>query len=88
MSAAFGTIAGRVLGPGGAPVAGATVAIAGGEQPHRDIAAVTAADGSFRFGQVLPGRYRVEARQKGVTRGAEVVVAAGAPAQVEIRFDE
>jgi protocatechuate 3,4-dioxygenase beta subunit len=88
MSASFGTIAGRVLGAGGAPIAGATVAITGGEQPHRDIAAVSAADGSFRFGHVLPGRYRIQARVKGVARAADVVVAAGASAQVEIRFDE
>lgn len=88
MSAGFGTITGRVLGSGGAPVSGATVAIAGGERMHRDIAAVTGADGVFRFGHVLPGLYRVEARAKGVVRSADVRVTEGAPANVEIRLDE
>ena len=88
MNATSGAIAGRVLGRDGSPVAGATVAIVGGEQAHRDIAAVTGADGGFRLGAVLPGRYRVQARAHGATGAADVVVAAGAAAQVEIRLDE
>jgi len=86
MATPMGTIAGRVVGPSGAPVAGATVAIAAGSQPHNDIAAVTAADGSFRFGSVRPGDYRVEAHAQGVVGSAAVTVSSGARADVEIRL--
>jgi hypothetical protein len=87
VSAQFGSIVGRVLGAAG-PVPGATVAVVAGSQPHRDIAAITSADGTFRFGKMLPGTYRVEARSKGSVRSAEVTVTAGAPADVEIRLDD
>jgi hypothetical protein len=87
MSAKFGSIVGRVLGAGG-PVPGATVAVVASSQPHRDIAAITSANGTFHFGNVLPGTYRLEARSGGLVRSAEVTVAAGAPADVQIRLDE
>lgn len=86
MSSPFGSIVGRVLGPAGAPVPGATVAALGTTQPSRDIAAITAADGTFRFGSVRPGTYHVEARAHGTIRAADVLVAAGTPARVEIRL--
>jgi protocatechuate 3,4-dioxygenase beta subunit len=86
MSTPLGTITGRVVGPAGAPVAGATVAIAAGSQPHNDIAAVTAADGTFRLGGVRPGEYRLEAHADRATQSADVKVAAGAQAHVEIRL--
>ena len=88
MSTTLGAISGRVLRRGGAPVSGATVAMVGSAQPHRDIAAVTGTDGSFRFGSVAPGSYRVEARASGRVGAADVVVAAGTPAAVEILLDE
>lgn len=86
MSTPLGTITGRVVGPSGSPVAGASVAIAAGTQPHNDIAAITAADGSFRLGSVRPGDYRLEAHAGPATQGANVTVAAGARAHVEIRL--
>lgn len=88
MSTPLGSISGRVLGSGGVPVPGATVAVVSGSQPHRDIAAVTSADGTFRLGGMRPGEYRVEARARGSVRSADVVVSAGASADVEIRLDE
>ena len=86
MATPMGSIAGRVVGPSSLPVAGATVAIAAGNQPYSDIAAVTAADGSFRLGNVRPGDYRVEAHAQGVAGSAAVTVSAGARAVVEIRL--
>ena len=89
MATRFGSIVGRVLGPGGAPVSGATVAAVGSLQPGRDIAAITSADGTFRFGSMRPGAYHVEARGRGGSmRSADVVVAPGSPAAVEIRLDD
>ncbi|HSN19251.1 MAG TPA: carboxypeptidase-like regulatory domain-containing protein [Usitatibacter sp.] len=85
-STSFGAISGRVLAAGGAPVAGATVAVVGGTQPHRDIAAISGADGAFHFGHVAPGSYRVEARAHGKVGAADVVVGAGGPARVEIHL--
>jgi hypothetical protein len=87
MSTTLETLSGRVVGPGGEAVAGATVAMVGSTRPHRDIAAITTADGSFRFGGIAPGAYRVEARVSGRVGAADVVVAAGRPARVEIRID-
>ena len=87
MSTLFGTIAGRVLAANGTPAAGAIVAIVGGTQPHRDIAIVAAADGRFQFGRLAVGRYRVQAHANGKRGAADIDVAEGAPAQVEIRLD-
>lgn len=86
MSAPLGGIAGRVLAADGTPAAGATVAIVGGTQAHRDIAAIAAGDGRFHFGGLPPGQYRVEARAKGKSAAADVVVPEGADAQVEVRL--
>lgn len=80
-------ISGRVIGAGGAPVANATVAVVGGAGAHRDIAAITAADGSFRLGGVGPGTYRIEARAHGRVAAMDVVVTDASPAAVEIRLD-
>lgn len=84
MSSLYGTIVGRVLEAAGAPVGGATVAAIRSSQPHRDITAITSHDGSFVFSSMVPGRYRLEARAGGVARTADVTVAAGARAGVEI----
>jgi len=88
VSTPLGTLAGRVLAPSGAPVSGATVAMVGSTQSHRDIAVLTGPDGSFRFGGLAPGRYRVEARAHGQVGAADVEVSAGTPATVEIRLHE
>jgi V8-like Glu-specific endopeptidase len=86
MATPFGSIVGRVLGRAGAPVPGATVAAVGSTQPHRDIAAFTSADGTFRFGSMLPGVYRLEARASGAVRSADVSVAPGGRVAVEIQL--
>lgn len=86
MSTPYGIIVGRVLGAAGAPVSGATVAAIGSSQPQRDIAAITSPDGTFRFGSMVPGMYRLEARVSGTVRTADVAVAPGARADVEIRL--
>jgi protocatechuate 3,4-dioxygenase beta subunit len=86
MASALGFIAGRVLASTGTPVAGATVAIVGGSQPYRDVAAVTTADGRFRLGGLRPGDYRVEARASGAMGSVQAAVPARAGAEVEIRL--
>lgn len=86
MTSVLGVIAGRVLAASGAPVAGATVAITGGSQPYRDVAAVSGADGRFRLGGLQAGDYRIEARAPGATGSASVTVAEGTSASVEIRL--
>ena len=52
-----GTIAGRVTTSKGAPVADAAVMITGDSPGHRDIAALTNAQGEYRLGSLVPGRY-------------------------------
>lgn len=86
MGTPYGSIVGRVLDDGG-PVGGATVAAIGSAHPHRDFAAVTLADGTFRFGSMVPGLYRLEARLRGAVRSADVAVAAGGSSDVVIRLD-
>jgi Carboxypeptidase regulatory-like domain/TonB-dependent Receptor Plug Domain len=83
-----GSIAGRVVGPAGEPVAGATVtatpASGGGERR-----ATSAADGGFRLSAVRPGRWTLRASRVGFApAGAGVTVAAGAEARVELRLAE
>jgi V8-like Glu-specific endopeptidase len=85
MSTPYGSIVGRVLDDGG-PVPGATVAAIGSAHPHRDFAAVTSVDGTFRFGSMVPGAYRLEARMRGAVRTADVQVPVGARADVVIRL--
>jgi protocatechuate 3,4-dioxygenase beta subunit len=84
---AHGSIAGRVVDAAGRPVTGASVAVTGGSQPHRDIAAVTSDDGRFHFGRMLPGAYRLAARARQSQQSAEVVVAPDTEVAVEIRLD-
>ena len=86
MASTQGVIAGRVVASTGAPVAGATVAIAEGTQPWRDVAAVTSADGRFRLGGLSPGDYRVEARGAAGMGSVRATIAAGSGADVEIRL--
>lgn len=88
MSAEHGSISGRVVNAAGAPVVGASVAISGSSQPHRDIAAITASDGRFHFGRMQPGAYRVAARAQQSRRSTDVVVPANAEVDVEIRLDD
>lgn len=87
MTTGHGSIAGRVVDASGKPVAGASVAVTGSLQPHRDIAAITSSDGSFRFGGMQPGSYRLAARARQSQQSADVVVPANAEVGVEIRLD-
>ena len=52
-----GAITGRVTTSTGAPVADAAVMITGASPRHRDIAALTNAQGGYRFGGLAPGLY-------------------------------
>ena len=85
MSTPYGTIVGRVLDEGG-PVGGATVAAIGSAHPHRDFAAVTSVDGTFRFGSMVPGPYRLEARMRGAVHSADVTVPPGGSSDIVIRL--
>jgi protocatechuate 3,4-dioxygenase beta subunit len=87
MNATQGSISGRVLDAAGLPIAGASVAVSGGSQQHRDIGALTSADGRFRFGNMLPGAYQVSARARNATRAVDVVVSPGQTADAEIRLN-
>lgn len=83
---ARGSIIGRVLDVSGRPVSGATVVIAEGDQPYREIGAITDAGGAFRFGQMLPGAYRLAAHLRERKGSAHVVVHEGRQADTEIRI--
>ena len=85
MSSTTGSIVGRVIDTNGNPVSGATVAIAGGTQPHNDIGAITNPDGEFRLGGMLPGSYDLMVR-KGTTIHAQVEVLGAEPTNVEIEL--
>jgi hypothetical protein len=83
-----GSIAGHVVDKMGGAVAGVSVAISASTQPHSDIAALTNADGYFRFSGLLPGQYTLTAFGTGNVSGtAEVVVSAGQESAVEVRLD-
>lgn len=54
-------VRGIVTTSAGAPVGDARVALAAGPRALTDVAALTGADGTFAFGALPAGRYRVEA---------------------------
>jgi hypothetical protein len=81
-----GTVEGRVVDATGAPVSGATVAVAAATRPTRDIAAVTTAEGRFRLGGLLPGTYELQAWHGRISGGTRVDVAAGLSTPAEIRL--
>lgn len=60
-----GEIAGRITTPDGRPVADAAVMIGGGSPPHPDIAALSDADGRFRFAGLPPGAYTLIVNAEG-----------------------
>lgn len=81
-----GSIAGRIIDAAGAPVSGASVTVADSPQPVSDIAALTSADGRFRLGRLPPGPYKIAVHTAGrAAATADVLVAAGQQANVEIR---
>lgn len=85
-----GTISGHVIDTDSKPVVGASVSIAGSVslQPVSDIAALTTADGRFRFGNLLPGSYTISVHSTDYAPGcADVFVVADENAEVAIRID-
>jgi iron complex outermembrane recepter protein len=80
---ARGSIAGTVVTEGGAPIAGADVSIL---ELNRH--ATTGADGAFRFDNVPPGEYLLEAVSERAGTGlTRAVVAPGATAEVTLGLD-
>jgi Carboxypeptidase regulatory-like domain len=83
-----GAIAGTVRNAAGEPVEGAVVMFAAPSPPHRDIAAVTAATGSFGLGNLEPGTYTVAVNALGYRTGrATVQVDGGREAAVVITME-
>jgi len=58
----LGTVVGTVLDATGRPVSGASVAVVASAAQHPDIAALSAADGTFRLGRLPSGPAVLEAR--------------------------
>lgn len=83
-SAEVGRVEGHVLDTHGSPMAGVSVAVVSSAGRHHDVAALSAADGSFRLGGLAVGGAVLEARGAGASGSAEVDVVAGATAQVEV----
>jgi hypothetical protein len=83
---AAGVLSGRVLDPGGAPVAGARVVVTASPGPVPDVAQLTGTDGRFSTPAPRPGAYRIAAYADGfaATEAAVDVPAAGGPPAVEI----
>ena len=83
-----GAIAGTVRDAAGAPVEGAVVMVAAPSPTHHDIAAVTAATGSFGLGNLVPGSYTVAVNAPGYRTGqATVQVDGGREATVVITME-
>src|SRR6185295_5724182 len=79
---ATGQLGGRVVDPGGAPLAGVTVISESGEVSR---SARSAADGSFLIEELLPGSYRIEAVAEGRAPGTtSASVGAGGVSSVSI----
>lgn len=76
-----GRIAGRVTRTGGAPVAGASVAVGGKK-------VVTGADGRFDAGEIAPGEHEVRVSAKGLKPAQRTVqVAKGGRADVSVTLE-
>ena len=70
---AEGRIEGVVLDARGRPLADCSVLLTGASPDHRDLAALTAGDGSFSFLELEPGRYEVLAQSEGGSSNVGVV---------------
>ncbi len=82
-AAARGALSGRVVTDDGRPVAGAQVTLL---ELNRH--ATTGADGAFRFDNLPPGEYLIEAGEERVGTGlVRAAVAAGSTAEVTVRLD-
>ncbi|HEU0053657.1 MAG TPA: carboxypeptidase-like regulatory domain-containing protein, partial [Longimicrobium sp.] len=84
---ATGALAGRVTGPGGEPVADASVVVeragGGGRRTAR-----TDAEGGWRVGGLAAGRYRVTASRIGFAPVTETAEVAGGETRLELRLAE
>ncbi len=68
-------VAGRIVSPGGRPVAGVVVEV---RDRLRRLTTITGDDGGFRLGGVVPGEVILRARAKG-SPGVEMTLVAGLP---------
>lgn len=68
---AEGRIEGVVLDARGRPLADCPVLLTGASPDHRDLAALTADDGTFSFLELEPGRYEVLAQSEGEREQSE-----------------
>jgi Carboxypeptidase regulatory-like domain len=80
-------ITGIVRNRDGSIVAGATVAITESTEPHRDVAAITTANGTFRLSGLRPGQYVLEARKGPSLAHQRVSVGATSPTVVEMHLE-
>jgi hypothetical protein len=80
-------ITGIVRNHDGSIVAGATVAIVESKEPHRDIAAITTANGAFRLSGLRAGQYALEARMGLQHASARVTVSETSGTFLELQFD-
>ena len=74
-----GGISGRVIDRSGAPVAGATVAIA-----ELNLSTTSDSGGRFRFGGIPAGTFTISARHIGLPPAATRISVAGSPVTVEL----
>ena len=82
-----GIVKGVVTDTSGAPVASAAVAVVAGTAPYPEMAAFTAADGSYRW--ILgPGTYTLEAHREGfATASGEFTLEAGQEVQLDLTLN-
>jgi len=80
------TITGRVRDAAGQAIVGASVAITDSDQPHRDIAAITRADGSFKLSGLKPGNYTLQAHHEGKFAAVSAQLGSEGAADVEIKL--
>lgn len=84
-----GTITGRVTSVQGEPVAEAVAMITTGSPPHRDIAALTNAQGEFKFDELIPGTYTILVNVGGHPAQSKVAhVEAGQAAHLDFSLTE
>jgi hypothetical protein len=82
-------VSGRVTGPGGRPVAGATVLLyqllGEGGEPASLFSVVSGSEGGFRQARLAPGRYRVKVQRDGYAPFEQPLeLAPGAAAELDV----
>ena len=87
MTTPSSVLTGRVVGADGQPVAGARVYVVRGPVALPDLALLTDSSGTFALSAPAPGTYQLGCAADGFAAATVAVeVAAGQPAQVEIRL--